>query len=380
MAEYMHAAPPHGPRNRAGVEPTPRCGDVGRVALFAEDVTCPDCIEQMAAETLRASLRTGIERAERAVGTVVLDLSVWEGRGDWSALPAEQRTEAGRRGLEHLTEAIGALETERTRLLEVLGIDDDHAPTAETCPGCLTRAAVDYVWNERQADGVDDDDTPTLLDSEICTAADDLAHMGATVDAVGLLAWSRMHVDQRRAALPALLRCYVHHAAAETALRTLPHDDGADTTPVLHWPAPGLSTTTLCQGEPLTAADFAPTEAEVTCPECRAHLGHAVDAEADTAEAESKPEDWLTWTLYRPGKDGPDDALKTGVRKRSATDPADLAREKLEQHAPGRPDWFVNVYGLGEAGPGVLAWAEWKGTHGTVRTSADVDSDTETEA
>lgn len=253
--------------------------------------------------------------------------------------------------------------------------------TVETCPECLTRAAVNYVWTERQADGIDgDSDTPTLLDAEICTAADDLAHMGATVDAVGLLAWSRMHVDQRRAALPALLRCYVHHAAAETALRALPRDDGADTTPALHWPAPGLSTTTLCQGEPLTSADFTRIEADVTCPECRAHLGHAVDAEADTAEAESKPEDWLTWTLYRPGKDGPDDALKTGVRKRSATDPADLAREKLEQHAPGRPDWFVNVYGLGEAGPGVLAWAEWKGTHGTVRTSADVDSDTETEA
>lgn len=97
--------------------------------------------------------------------------------------------------------------------------------TVETCPECLTRAAVTYVWTERQASGIDDDDTPTLLDSEICTAADDLAHMGATVDAVGLLAWSRMHVDQRRAALPALLRCYVHHAAAETALRALPRDD-----------------------------------------------------------------------------------------------------------------------------------------------------------
>lgn len=84
----------------------------------------------------------------------------------------------------------------------------------EICPECLTRAAVDYVWNERQASGIDDDDTPTVLDSEICTAVDDLVPMGVTVDAVGLLAWSRMHVDQRRAALPALLRCYIRNMAA----------------------------------------------------------------------------------------------------------------------------------------------------------------------
>ena len=38
--------------------------------------------------------------------------------------------------------------------------------------------------------------------------------------------------------------------------------------PVLHWPSSGLSTTTLCQGEPLTAADFAEIKADVTCPAC----------------------------------------------------------------------------------------------------------------
>jgi hypothetical protein len=50
---------------------------------------------------------------------------------------------------------------------------------------------------------------------------------------------------------------------------------GDEAAPVLHWPAPGLRTTTLCQGEPLTAADFAPAAPEVTCSDCRTRLGPA---------------------------------------------------------------------------------------------------------
>lgn len=52
----------------------------------------------------------------------------------------------------------------------------------------------------------------------------------------------------------------------------------ADPAP-LHWPSRGLRTTTRCQGEPLTAADFAASEADVTCPACRALLAD------ETAEA-----------------------------------------------------------------------------------------------
>jgi hypothetical protein len=128
VAEYVHALP--APDNRKGMDyanPTARCGGAGRVALFADDVTCPDCLEQMAAETLRADIRVALERAERTVGAAVLDLSVWEGRGDWSALPTEQRHDAARRGLEHLDEAIAALETQRARLRAALGVDDDQA-------------------------------------------------------------------------------------------------------------------------------------------------------------------------------------------------------------------------------------------------------------
>lgn len=149
MAEYVHAMPPSDTRTgRTGrdyVNPSARCGGMGRVALFVDDVTCPTCLELMAAEATRAILRTGIERAERKVGTVVLDLSVWEGRGDWSALPAEQRTEAGRRGLERLTEAIAALEAERTRLREALGVDDDQTDT-EACPMLPTPTDARADW------------------------------------------------------------------------------------------------------------------------------------------------------------------------------------------------------------------------------------------
>lgn len=42
--------------------------------------------------------------------------------------------------------------------------------------------------------------------------------------------------------------------------------------PVLHWPSRGLRTTTLCQGQPLTATDFAETKANVTCSRCRARM------------------------------------------------------------------------------------------------------------
>lgn len=45
-----------------------------------------------------------------------------------------------------------------------------------------------------------------------------------------------------------------------------------DATAPLHWPSRGLRTTTSCQGEPLTAEAFAASEAEVTCPGCRALL------------------------------------------------------------------------------------------------------------
>jgi len=124
VAEYVHALPPLD--NRKGMDhahPPARCGTAGRVALFAEDVTCPNCLEQMAANTLRTNLRTGVERAGAVVGSAVLDLSVWEGRGYWSALPDEQRREAARRGLAHLNEAIAALEAQREQLRAALAVD-----------------------------------------------------------------------------------------------------------------------------------------------------------------------------------------------------------------------------------------------------------------
>ena len=40
----------------------------------------------------------------------------------------------------------------------------------------------------------------------------------------------------------------------------------------MHWPAPGLRTTTMCDGEPLAAGSFAVLESDVTCPRCRAQF------------------------------------------------------------------------------------------------------------
>jgi hypothetical protein len=51
-----------------------------------------------------------------------------------------------------------------------------------------------------------------------------------------------------------------------------PIEDSATGETALHWPARGLDTTTLCQGEPLTREVFAGRESDVTCPHCRALL------------------------------------------------------------------------------------------------------------
>lgn len=48
-----------------------------------------------------------------------------------------------------------------------------------------------------------------------------------------------------------------------------PAEPAADET-LMHWPAPGLNTTTMCDGEPLGAESFAERESDVTCPRCRA--------------------------------------------------------------------------------------------------------------
>ena len=47
--------------------------------------------------------------------------------------------------------------------------------------------------------------------------------------------------------------------------------EAADET-AMHWPAPGLRTTTMCDGEPLTREAFAVNASDVTCPQCRALL------------------------------------------------------------------------------------------------------------
>lgn len=53
-----------------------------------------------------------------------------------------------------------------------------------------------------------------------------------------------------------------------------PAEPAADET-AMHWPAPGLRTTTMCDGEPLGAEAFADRESDVTCPRCRMLLDPA---------------------------------------------------------------------------------------------------------
>jgi hypothetical protein len=93
MTEYVHAVTPidFASRGVAGVRLGARCGAEGPTALTAAAATCPDC----RALVNVTKIRTGVERAQGSIGSVVMDLSVWEGRGDWAALPADNRREDG---------------------------------------------------------------------------------------------------------------------------------------------------------------------------------------------------------------------------------------------------------------------------------------------
>ena len=155
MTEYVHAVTPidFASRGVAGVRLGSRCGEVGTTALAASDATCPACL----ALANVTKIRTGVERAQSSIGSVVMDLSVWEGRGDWAALPADSRREAGVRGLEHLGGAIAALDAQRAELRAALGVTcrkchqafdpadtrfDGHAEDRNTpgyCRSCVDR-------------------------------------------------------------------------------------------------------------------------------------------------------------------------------------------------------------------------------------------------
>jgi len=105
-------------------EHRPRCGaESSAVALFAEDVTCPACTKLMNSAALRSGVRQAVEKGQSAVGLAVMDLCVWEGRGDWGSLPAENRDQSGRQAVKHLEQAIAMLETQRDQLLAVLKME-----------------------------------------------------------------------------------------------------------------------------------------------------------------------------------------------------------------------------------------------------------------
>jgi hypothetical protein len=139
-------------RGETGVRPGPRCGATGPTALVAAEATCPAC-RALANIT---TIRTGVERAQRSVGTVVMDLCVWEGRGDWAALPADHRRASGLQGLEHLGEAITELEARRAELRAALGLkyaDRQQAleQVQETVGGLLAPHAADRADDDQRS-------------------------------------------------------------------------------------------------------------------------------------------------------------------------------------------------------------------------------------
>lgn len=125
MTEYMHAvtAIDFASRGVTGVRLGSRCGEPGPTASVASEATCPACLALVNVATIRAA----VERVQSSIGSVVLDLSVCEGRGDWAALPADNRREAGVQGLEHLDAAIVALKAQQAELRSALGV---------TCRNC----------------------------------------------------------------------------------------------------------------------------------------------------------------------------------------------------------------------------------------------------
>lgn len=120
MNQIKHAMSPNG----RGYQP--RCGAVNAevIAIFAEDVMCPACIEAISSSSaLRSGLRQAVEKGQGSVGLVVMDLSIWEGRGDWASLPMEYRDQCGRQAYTHLEKTISALEGLRAQLEAVLQME-----------------------------------------------------------------------------------------------------------------------------------------------------------------------------------------------------------------------------------------------------------------
>lgn len=119
-----HAMDPFDTRPR-GAEIFPRCGAdrTEPIALWTEDVTCPNCLKRISSAALRSGLRQAVEKGQSAVGLAVMDLCVWEGRGDWATLPTEYREQCGRQAYDHLQHAITALEVQRAQLWAVLKME-----------------------------------------------------------------------------------------------------------------------------------------------------------------------------------------------------------------------------------------------------------------
>jgi hypothetical protein len=92
------------------------------------DTTCPRCLGLLAAVTPPTSIRTGIQLAETDLGSVVTNLSIWEGRGDWSTFREKARQESGARALAQLGDVIEALTDWRDALSTALPA---FAPAAE---------------------------------------------------------------------------------------------------------------------------------------------------------------------------------------------------------------------------------------------------------
>lgn len=92
----------------------------GNVTPWADFATCPRCLDWLAANQLPKRVRRAVEHTAKTLSGLVLPLSQWEGRGDWSQFPAEARAAAAHRALAQLDVVISELTEHRAALADAL--------------------------------------------------------------------------------------------------------------------------------------------------------------------------------------------------------------------------------------------------------------------
>lgn len=231
-----------------------------------------------------------------------------------------------------------------------------------TCGDCLAEIEVGEAVNRVPTDPAVLADTLADLEAEF---------PGEFLDEAGpAIACSSMHEhDEAACAAPTVAELRLETVGAQLAdlyaRISGVFDDEADTASALSRVGDRIGQMLGELGVPVPAAASMPS---VTCPVCGARLSFGrwgehsaawIDGQvrAHVADCQASA---LSWVLYRPENGLAGDVLVSAGPEGPApgnTDPIELARQQLAEHAAGREAWVVKVFGPDDR---LRAFAEWE--------------------